>query len=182
MADTSSLSTARDTIYGLLATFLATGTRNIVGGFPTIPKDVVSQHRVFSFENQNIFLSHRPHAGLFVTPGVNIYFGDPLATLKKDLPQRWRLPVFIHVLLPCTDEPLAGEKKAIRLSELVQNAFEGFGGQQQVYDFTVSPPSPVVGRFVTWAKSARGSWKELGDPSTEAFTNRQWTIEVRYVR
>lgn len=182
MADTASLSEVRDTIYGLVATFLATGTRDIVGRFASIAKDPASQHRVFTFENISFFLSHRPHAGQFVAPGVNVYFGDPLATLKKDLPQRWRLPVIIHVTAALTDEPLAGEKRAIRLSELVQNAFEGFGGQLQVYDFTNSPPTPVNGRFVSWAKSPRGQWRELGDPSTEVFTNRQWTIEVRYVR
>lgn len=182
MTDTASLSQARETLFALLSTFLSTGTRDIPGQFPLIPKDVATQHRVFTFESSNFFISHRPHAGQFVAPGVNVFFGDPLATLKKDLPQRWRLPVIIHVLTNVTDEPLAGEKQAIRLSELVQNAFEGFGGQLQVFDFTVSPPTPVKGRFVSWAKSVRGNWRELGDPSTEVFTNRQWTIEVRYVR
>lgn len=183
MPDTSSLSMARDTFYALLATYLATGSRNIAANFLSIPKDAASGHRIFTFEGDNYYLSHRPSAGLFVGPGVNVYFGDPLATLKKDQPQRWRLPVFIHVLARyTTDEPLAGEKKAVRISELVQNAFEGIGGIQQVFDFTVSPLAPVQGRFVSWAKSPRGSWKEMGDPSTEVFTNRQWTLEVRYVR
>ena len=182
MPDAASLSEVRDTLFGLIATFLATGTRDIARQFAGIPRDLATQHRIFPFEGANYFISQRPHAGMFVTPGVNVYFGDQTATLKKDQPQRWRLPVIIHVLVPYTDEPLAGEKKAVRLSELVQNAFEGVGGQQQVYDFTFSPPSLVTHRFVSWAKSYRGVWRELGNPSTEVFTNRQWNIETHYTR
>jgi len=113
---------------------------------------------------------------------VNLYFGDELAGPIKVKPQRWRLPIFMHVMVPYTDNPLYGEKQAKRLSELLQSAFENSGGAQQVYDFTNSPPLPMDGRYVSWAKSSRGQWRELGDPSAEAFTNRQWTIEARYVR
>ena len=129
-----------------------------------------------------MFVTHRAHAGLFVTPGVNVYFGDQVALRRKDLPQRWFLPLYVHVMVPYTAEPLVGEKQAIRLAEVVQNAFQGFGGQLQVCDFSNSPPTPVSGRFVSWAREFRGDWKELGDPSSEAFTNRQWTTQVRFVR
>jgi hypothetical protein len=182
MADISPVSRVRDTLYGLISTFLATGTKDIVGQFTNVARDPKTGHRLFSFEGKNFFVSNRPTNGLFVAPGVNIYFGDTLAIKKKVLPQIYHMPVMIHILCPYADEPLVGEKQALRISEKVQDAFEGSGGLQQVYDFTTSPPTPMTGRFVSWAKVFRGDWKELGDPTKEDFTNRQWTTEVHYVR
>lgn len=182
MPDTSPVSRVRDTIYGLICTYLQAGNKDIAANFAGLTRDPKTGHRIFTVDGKNFYISARPTNGLFVTPGVNIYFGDTIAIKKKDLPQWYHMPVMIHVLCPYADEPLVGEKQALRISELVQNCFEGSGGLQQVYDFTTSPPTPVVSRFVSWVKVPRGTWKELGDPTTEDFTNRQWTTEVYYVR
>lgn len=176
----SSVLQVRNTVFAMLAVFLATGTKNITS-ISSVPKDAES-NRYFTFEGSRFFVSSRPTRGLFLYPGVNLYFGDTLAIKSKSLPQIYHMPVMIHVMCPYADEPSVGENQALRLSELVQNAFEGSGGIQQLYDFTTSPPVPVEGRFVSWAKVFRGDWKEMGDPTEEDYTNRQWTTEVHYVR
>lgn len=178
----SSVSWVRDTLFAMVATYLNSRQRDPSVYFSGVSRDSKTGHRYVNFEGTNFFVSSRPTKGLFVYPGVNIYFGDTLAIKSKVLPQIYHMPVMIHVMCPYADEPLVGEKQALRLSELVQDAFEGRGGIQQVYDFTTSPPTPVEGRFVSWAKVFRGDWKEMGDPTTEDYTNRQWTTEVHYVR
>lgn len=183
MADPSPLSRVTDTLFAMIANYVANGgSRDLVGDFPTIPKEAVTGHRTFTFEGQQFYLASRTAGDYLIFPGVNVYFGDSIAINRKILPQIWRMPVMMHLACPLNKNPRAAEKQAFRLGELVQNAWEGLGGTLQIYDFTISPPEPVVGRFVTWATSTRGSWRDAGDPTTDDFTNRIWTMEVRYTR
>jgi hypothetical protein len=166
----------------MIATYLSFGTRDFINDFPNATIDTGSKHRFITFENSSVFVVNRARNDLFVTPGVNLYFGDPVALKKKDLPQRMFLPVMIHVMLPYTEEHRVGEAQAERLSQAVENAFDGIGGRQQMYSFYVSPATLMAGRFVSWTREYRGQWRELGDPTKETFTNRQLTFQVRYVR
>lgn len=184
MPDSSPLSTVTDTLFAMIATYLAAnGSRDIINDFPSIALSKNSGHRVFNFEGSDFKITPREIGDIFVAPGVNIYFGDEVAHSRKILPQIWRLPVMMHVLCPLRGEQArAAGKQAKRIGELVMNAWENLGGTFPIYDFTISPPAPVVNRFVTWATSTRGSWRDEGDPTTDDFTNRVWTMEVRYVR
>jgi hypothetical protein len=185
LSDSSPLSRVIDTLFAMVVTFVAkNGSRNIVHDWPTIPKDPKSGHRFVTFEGNQYFLAKRAKGDLFIMPGLNMYFGDTIAIPKKVLPQIWRLPVMMHVSSRYDGEAGAAEKETLRFAELVQNAWENLGGTFQVYDFSdvTNPPVPVVSRFVTWARSFRGTWTELGNPTKDVFTNRQWTLEVRYVR
>jgi hypothetical protein len=172
----------------MLATFLFSGSRDLVNQFPGIPVDSASGHRLIQFESSAMAVVNRARNDLFVTGGVNfrgavnLYFGDPVALKKKDLPQRMFLPVMLHVMVPYTDEHRVGEAQGERLAQAVENAFLGIGGRLQMYDFYDSPIALLPGRFVSWAREYRGTWKELGNPTKEAYTNRQWTFQVRYVR
>lgn len=185
----SSLSQGKNTLYAMVATFANFGTRDMANDFPRVPVDMATGHRYLNFEGPpinptplKVFIVNRAVGDAFICPGVNLYFGDPVASRQKDLPQRMFLPAFIHVMVPYTDEHRVGEAQAERLSELVQNAFEGIGGRQQMFDFYASPATALMGRFVSWSKESRGQWRELGDPNKGVFTNRQWTFQVRYVR
>ncbi len=100
MPDAASLSEVRDTLFGLIATFLATGTRDIARQFAGIPRDLATQHRIFPFEGANYFISQRPHAGMFVTPGVNVYFGDQTATLLLKELEGSNRSMILHLARP----------------------------------------------------------------------------------
>lgn len=174
------LSHVKNTLYAMVTTMLAKNSRDFLVDFATISKNAAG-HRYVQLEGQDFNIANRARGDLLVTPGVNLFYGDPVPLKQKDKPQRWFLPVIIHVNVPYTDEHRVGEAQAERISKAVSNTFEGIGGQQQMWDFYVSPAVPLIGRFVSWARENRGTWKELGDPTKEAFTNRQWFFQVRYV-
>jgi hypothetical protein len=191
-------SQARDTVFALLATYLALGSQNPASQFANVPRNSSGQ-RFFMFEGAPYLVMPRAPGQLFEMPGVNVYFGGETATERRVKPQWYILPVHIHVLVEWTEQAKVGEKLALRLSEQVMNAFEGLGGAIQMSDYTQSPPSPTPGRFVSWQKFSRGNWAWIGMPSASAtasssgtaqgepaavdvFTNRRWSWQAWYRR
>jgi hypothetical protein len=188
MADTSPLSMVQNTLFAMLATYLFNGSRDIATVFPTIPRmspgpETKTKYRTFQFEQSTYFCTQRGSRDYFIGPGVNMYFGDNVAIPRRVQPQIWKMPVMMHVMVPVGgDFAQDAYKISARIEELVQNAWEGIGSKFQVHDLTISPAAPMTGRFVTWAKSTRGSWTATDDPTKDDFTNRIWTIQVSYVR
>lgn len=181
MSVDSPLSHVKNTLYAMVTTMLAAGTRNFLTDFPAVPKDPTTGHRYVTLEGAKIYIANRARNDEFVSPGVNLYFGDPVALKRKDKPQRWFLQTFIHILVPYTQEHRVGEAQSERFSRAIMDAFDGIGGQQQMWDFYDSPAVPLTGRFVSWAREYRGTWQQLGSPTTDAYTNLQWMFQVRYV-
>ena len=177
------------TLYALIATWLALGSRNYPADFASIRKNN-SGLRAFEFENYTfsgpdgpLAIVTRADGDEFITPGVNIYFGPHVSDKRNAKPQITHLSLFIHAMVKWTTQKYVADQQADRLVFQMEQAFEGSKGAfAPVYDFTASPPVPTVNRFVSWVRRRRGDSKEAGDPNREEFTNRIWTREFRYTR
>lgn len=178
---TNQASRVRGSLFALVATWLGVRSRQVRNDFSLVSVDAQG-FRTFDFEGVTYPIAARAPSDTFIAPGVNIYFGDDISLERKVKPQIYSLPIALHVLVPWTEQPNIGENLAIRLSALVDQAFEGLAGKLPVLDLTQSPPALVTGRFVSWARSSRGVWREAGDPSTDVFTNRILSLEVFYTR
>lgn len=178
--DTLAPQKAEQTIFALIATWLAKGTRAIVADFPTITQ--VNGFRTFTFEGQPYNVVARAEGDLLINPGVNVYFGAHTPDARHAKPQIVHLPVMVHVTVPWSNQAMSAAKLAMRIGSTMEMAFEGSMPRVQVCDCTQSPPVPTSYRFVSWAHSTRGTWNEAGDPTKGVFTNRIWTREFRYLR
>lgn len=172
-------SQARASLFALIATWLARSSKDVPSQFPNITLNAAG-YRQFTFELTPMSVVNRAPGDLYITPGVNVYFGDDVADARYAKPQIWHLPVMIHIMVAWTEKKNLGQSQAQRLGGLVEEAFEGLGAQIPMFDFSVSSPAPVPRRFVTWAHRTRGSFREAGDPFRDIFTNLILTREFRY--
>ena len=173
----------RDTLFALIATYLSQGTQNFVDMFPAVPKNAQGQ-RIFQLEgdpaNTVYIVAARAPSDAFLLPGVNVYFGDDTPFSNRVYPQKYVLPMMVHVNVPWTDYAQIGERTAMAIASLINEAFEDLGGSLPVYDFSASPPAPVISRSVSWGRSPRMRFTEAGNPLEDDYTNRVGTREVRY--
>jgi hypothetical protein len=171
---------ARDSLFALVACFLALNTQDIQNGFANVP--IVNGTRQFPFEGQTYPVAVKAENDILTMPGVNLYFGNDVADKDKATPQIWHLPLIIHVCVKYTETRTVGERLAMRIGLAISNAFEGLGSRLQVYDFSQKPPAIIPNRFVSWVHRSRGTWRNAADPSKEIYTNRIWTLDLRYAR
>lgn len=173
----------RDTLFALIATYLALGTQNFVDMFPAVQKNAQG-FRTFTLEgdptNTVYVVAARAPNDAFLLPGVNVYWGDDTPAINRVYPQKYVLPVMVHVNVLWSEYAQIGGRLAMKIASLVNEAFENLGGSLPVYDFSVSPPVPVSSRFVSWSRSPRMRWSEAGNPLEDDYTNRVGTREVRY--
>lgn len=168
------------TLFALIATWLAKGTKDLVNDFPTIT--TVKSFRTFTFEGNTYNVVSRASGDLFITPGVNVYFGNHVPYARNCKPQIYEIPIMVHTLVPWLEQAMSASKLAMRISSYMEQAFEGSGALQQICDFSMNPPVPTPGRYVSWAHLPRGSSGETGDPTKGVFTNRVYSRSFRYAR
>jgi hypothetical protein len=171
---------ARDSLYALVACFLALQSQDIQNQLVNVP--IVNGMRQFTFEGNNYPVVAVPENDILTMPGVNVFFGNDVADQRKATPQIWHMPVMVHVCVKYGDKRTVGERLAMRIGLAVSDAFEMLGSRLQVYDFTQKPPVAIPNRFVSWRHRTRGVWRNAADPSKEIYTNRIWTLETRYAR
>jgi hypothetical protein len=168
------------TMFALFATWLAKGTKNIVGDFPSIT--VVGGYRTFVFEGVTYQVAARAASDLILSSTVNIYFGNHTPDLSTAKPQRITLPVIVHIAVSYGDRKMLAEKLAMRMGSYLEMAMEGLGAKIQVCDLSTNPPTPTANRFVSWARKSRMRWREAGNPTIGVETNRIGTRELRYTK
>lgn len=169
------------TIFGLISTWLARGSQDIVGQYPSIT--VSNGYKVFIFEGIAYNVVARADGDVLITPGVNVYFGSHVPDSGTRVkPQIIHTNVVVHISVPWKNEPTSASKLAMRIGSTIEQAFEGLGAMIQVCDCSVSPPEPTSKRFVSWARMKRFDWREAGDPIKGMYTNRIGTRNFRYTR
>lgn len=185
-------SMARDSLYALVATFLALGSRSIETDYANI--SIVGGKKVFNLTGYMLDAAtaegiatqypvvRRERGEILETPGVNIFFGEDTPTTDRAKPQHMELPVMIHTCVEFSDKRSIAADLALRISLLISDAFETLGCKLQVFNFRVNPPTAVPNRMVSWAHYPRPASRETADPTVELFTNRISSLSTRYAR
>lgn len=185
-------SMTRDSLFALVATYLALGSRDIENDYANIP--IVGGKKVFDLTGYMLTAAQaegiatqypivrREKNDTLETPGVSIYFGDDTPINDRAKPQITELPMMIHTCVEYSKTRSIAGDLALRISGMISDAFETMGCRLQVYNFRIAPPSPVPNRCVSWAFRPRPGSRETADPQSELFTNRISNLAMRYAR
>ena len=165
----------QDSFYALIATYLTSGTRDILNWYqPNNNGD----GRVVLVDDTEFKIVRKLVGEKHEIPGVNVVFYDEqVQTHGSRNPRGLSKLIVVHVYIPVTKNAVADDRTLMKLQRKIDEALVPSG--TQIIDFYSTPP--VVGKYLFWSfLSPNESWIELTNLDIEQHLHRSRNVMSYY--